>query len=212
MGVIDLLARVERLINDGPAAQVFEFDLDTGLLRGALVMVIDTAEELSIDYDPWQGVEKRILEAYTCDEPCLEGREKRRNKMKKIIVLLLLAACVESIALAEIDIRSLGIQTWESYRKFDLYNMGIVPPIGATLRPSKIDHGPDQVARYIIFAGAQFGASYAGTGGKLSAPILLDTKTGRTWRYSAIVDEQDVGWLEMQRYEIEKPRKPERRW
>jgi hypothetical protein len=66
MGVIDLLARVERLINDGPGAHVFEFDLDTGLLRGALVMVIDTAEELSIDYDRNTGF-------YIINSYCHEG-------------------------------------------------------------------------------------------------------------------------------------------
>jgi hypothetical protein len=81
-----------------------------------------------------------------------------------------------------------------------VYNMGVVPP-SATLAPSKVDQGADQVGRYILYSGTQLGASAVGTGGSINFPILLDTKTGKSWQY-AVKGNSEGCWIEMNRYEV----------
>ena len=56
MGRFDLFPGIEGLINDRPAAQVLELDLDAGLLGRPFLVEFQAAEELSADLNRHPGL------------------------------------------------------------------------------------------------------------------------------------------------------------
>ena len=120
--------------------------------------------------------------------------------MRYMIIVFLLYLCFTSGVFAISSVNETGVASDKAGIRAEVYNMGIVPPT-ATLAPSKIDQGVDQIGRYIVYPGSQAGASVVATGGNLSLPILIDTKTGRSWQYS-LTWKQEVCWLEINRYTI----------